>query len=78
MQADPIIPGLKAPENTRLTLYHDEPPPTFAFNFKLRRYTKARSKTAAAAAAAVAVKMPKKEVAAVRTGGCRLPHHTTC
>jgi hypothetical protein len=40
MQVDPIKPKLKPPGTKRLKLNYDEPLSTFAFDFKLRRYTK--------------------------------------
>jgi hypothetical protein len=39
MQGDPIKPTLKPPGTKRLKLICDKPPSSFAFNFKLRRYT---------------------------------------
>jgi len=45
VQVDPIKPTLKPPEATRLKLKHDEPLATFAFKFKLRRYSWERDVT---------------------------------
>ena len=41
MQVNPIKLTLKAPGTKRLRLKHDEPLPSFAFKFNLRRYNKA-------------------------------------
>jgi len=41
VQVDPIKPMLKAPGTKRLKLRYDVPLSNFAFNFNLRRYTKA-------------------------------------
>jgi hypothetical protein len=40
VQVDPIKPTLKAPGTNRLILKYDKLISIFAFNFKLRRYTK--------------------------------------
>ena len=40
MQLDPVKPTLKAPGTKRLKLKSDEPLSSFAFEFKLRRYSK--------------------------------------
>ena len=42
VQVDPIKPMLKAPGPERLKLKYNEPLSSFAFKFKLRRYTKVR------------------------------------
>jgi hypothetical protein len=47
VQVDPIKPILKAPRTKRLKLSYGEPPSNFAFNFKLRRYSKGRPYAAA-------------------------------
>ena len=48
MQVDPIKPTLKVSGTNFLTPNHDEPLSTFAFNFKLRRYTEERAVAALA------------------------------
>jgi hypothetical protein len=40
VQVDSIKPKLKPPGIKRLKLTHDEPLPSFAFNFNLRHYIK--------------------------------------
>ena len=44
MQVDPIKPTLKAPRTKRLKLKYNKLLSSFAFNFNLRRYTKAPQK----------------------------------
>jgi hypothetical protein len=39
VQVEPIKPTLKAPGTNLVTLNHDEPLSTFAFDFNLRRYS---------------------------------------
>jgi hypothetical protein len=80
VQVDPIKPKLKPPGTTPLKLQYDEPLSSFAFEFNLRRCTKAkkakekeRAREKREAEAAERVARVKAEAAAEEAvGRCRL------
>jgi hypothetical protein len=69
MQVDPVRPTLKPPGIMLLKLIYNEPLSNFAFDFNLRRYTKAAKAAPAAPVSAAPVSSGKFGALTATKGG---------